>query len=246
MTQQNERTRNSSLREGIIPAMFVMISAARDNERSAGIATVDKDLNSGGVFTSALLQVLKETSDKDDTIQASWMQVMERVRTIVKEKGFSNQVPQLSSSIELNVEDLFSIVPALNSNNQKRRQRAILIGINYVGQPENQLTGCHNDALNVQKYLIAHQGFDARDMAVLMDDGQHALPTKANIEMAFELMTMQSDAGDVVFMHYSGHGKQYDDTDGAFTVFNLCLGDDLLTLLTPTWLVFCIWLWCRR
>jgi hypothetical protein len=255
MTQQNERTLTSSLREGIIPAMFVMISAARDNERSAGIATVDKDFslplspagNSGGVFTSALLQVLKETSDnKADTIQASWMQVMERLRAIVKEKGFSNQVPQLSSSIELNVEDPFTIVPELNSNNQKRRQRAILIGINYVGQPDIQLTGCHNDALNMQKYLIAHQGFDARDMAVLMDDGQHALPTKANIKMAFELMTMQSDAGDVVFMHYSGHGKQYDDTDGAFTVFNLCLGDDLLTLLTPTWLVFCIWLWCRR
>lgn len=230
------KTASSTLREGIvIPAMFVMISAARDNERSAAIATVDKEFSltlapvgtSGGVFTSALLQVLKE-SGENSRVEASWMQVMERLRTMVREKGFSNQVPQLSSSTELDIEDPFTIVPEVISSTaktknkkKKRRRRAILIGINYVGvgQQEIRLSGCHNDVMNMQKYLVAHQGFDVRDMAVLMDDGNHALPTKANIEMAFELMTMQSDPGDVVFIHYSGHGQQFRDKDGGCFCF---------------------------
>eukprot|EP00980_Cylindrotheca_fusiformis_P025431 scaffold13706_cov98-Cylindrotheca_fusiformis.AAC.1 len=226
---KSERTRSSSLREGKIPALFIMISAGRDDETSAAISTVDKDFSlplvpagsTGGVFTSAILQVLQESSQKNEEnrIQASWMEVMERLRAIVKEKGFSNQVPQLSSSIELNVEEPFTIVPENCSvlatfSRKKRRRRAILIGINYVGHPEHQLTACHNDVLNVQRYLITHQGFDIQDMAVMMDDGKHALPTKANIEMAFELMTMQSDPGDVVFIYYSGHGRQYEDLDG--------------------------------
>mmetsp|Transcript_38709 Transcript_38709/g.93586 ORF Transcript_38709/g.93586 Transcript_38709/m.93586 type:complete len:348 (-) Transcript_38709:204-1247(-) len=219
---------SSSLRDSIpISAMFVMISAARDNEKSAGIGTVDKEFSlptrpagkSGGVFTSALLQVLNETSE---ATEISWMQVMERLRAIIHEKGFKNQVPQLTSSIQINVRESCTMFPPKiivdddTGKKRQRRQRAILIGINYVDQPPAwRLTGCHNDLLNVKTYLMEHQGFDERDMAILMDDGgKHAPPTKANIEMAFELMTMHSAPGDVVFLHYSGHGQQYDDKDG--------------------------------
>ena len=41
-----------------------------------------------------------------------------------------------------------------------------------------------------------------------MDDGAHHLPTKKNIMTAFRLITEYSQAGDVVFVHYSGHGGQ--------------------------------------
>ena len=103
-----------SFREDFIQAMFVMISAGRDHERSAGVSTVPKDFSlpnspagtSGGVFTSALLQVMKEKDITNKNVtKVSWMQVMERLREIVREKGFTNQVPQLSSSTELNVND---------------------------------------------------------------------------------------------------------------------------------------------
>ncbi|CAJ1947743.1 unnamed protein product [Cylindrotheca closterium] len=225
---------SSTLRRDTTPisAMFVMISAAQDHEKSAGIRTVDKEFSfpatgkSGGVFTSALLQVLNEISKptaREETI--SWMQFMERLRTIIHEKGFKNQVPQLTCSVEMNVHEPFTIFPKFDDttkgdnkkkkNKQQRRQRAILIAINYVDQPPAwRLTGCHNDLKNVKSYLTEHHGFDERDMAILMDDGKHAPPTKANILMAFELMTMHSDPGDVVFLHYSGHGQQYEDKDG--------------------------------
>lgn len=199
-----------------------MISAARDHEKSAGIGRVDQEFSlpttpaggSGGVFTSAFLQVLNEIQKQHVETSISWMQVMERLREIIHSKGFHNQVPQLTSSIEMNVQEPFSMFP---KSEKKRRKRAILIGINYVDQPAAwRLTGCHNDLMNVKRYLLEHEGFDERDMAILMDDKKHAPPTKANIKMAMELMTMHSDPGDVVFLHYSGHGQQYDDNDGMY------------------------------
>jgi len=166
---------------------------------------------SGGVFTSALLQVLNE----NDTNEITWMQLMERLRSIIHQKGFQNQLPQLTSSIQLDVREPFSLFPDNSGTKNQRRQRAILIGINYVDQPDAwKLTSCHNDLYNVKNYLETHENFQEKDMAILMDDGEHAPPTKFNIEMALELMTLQSDPGDVVFLHYSGHGQQYDDKDG--------------------------------
>eukprot|EP00977_Amphora_coffeiformis_P028903 scaffold37799_cov176-Amphora_coffeaeformis.AAC.7 len=93
------------------------------------------------------------------------------------------------------------------------RRRAVLIGINYVGQ-QGQLSGCHNDVNNIKKYLIAAQGFKESEMLILMDDGRHHAPTRKNIEDAFRRITEYSNAGDVVFVHYSGHGGRVRDTSG--------------------------------
>ena len=47
-----------------------------------------------------------------------------------------------------------------------------------------------------------------------MDDGHHHAPTKQNIEQAFVRITQYSKAGDVVFVHYSGHGGRVRDYSG--------------------------------
>jgi hypothetical protein len=47
-----------------------------------------------------------------------------------------------------------------------------------------------------------------------MDDGQHHAPTRKNIEQAFVRITQYSQAGDVVFVHYSGHGGRVRDYSG--------------------------------
>jgi Caspase domain len=51
-------------------------------------------------------------------------------------------------------------------------------------------------------------------MLILMDDGHHHAPTKQNIEQAFVRITQYSKAGDVVFVHYSGHGGRVRDYSG--------------------------------
>jgi hypothetical protein len=61
---------------------------------------------------------------------------------------------------------------------------------------------------NIKRYLINHQGFQEKDMLIMMDDGSPGpLPTKKNIEDSFDRVAEFSHAGDVVFIHYSGHGE---------------------------------------
>jgi hypothetical protein len=67
---------------------------------------------------------------------------------------------------------------------------------------------------NIKRYLIDRQGFAENDMLVLMDDGSKNPPTKKNIEDAFARVVEYSNAGDVVFIHYSGHGGRVKDLDG--------------------------------
>ena len=86
--------------------------------------------------------------------------------------------------------------------------RAVMIGINYVGHDPGELRGCHNDVLNMKRYIQAVHGFEEDNIVVLMDDGQHTPPTKANILAAYKQVIADTQAGDAVFLHYSGHGTK--------------------------------------
>lgn len=120
-----------------------------------------------------------------------------------------DQIPQLTSSRMIDVQKSMYIVPPGSTG----RRRAILIGINYVGQ-KGELRGCHNDVKNIKNYLTAVHGFPESDMLVLMDDGRHHSPTRRNIEDAFHRIVQYSRDGDIVFIHFSGHGSRVVDVSG--------------------------------
>lgn len=193
-----------------IPATFVMISGSEDKQTSADVHNVGTfDLpktagRAGGACTSTLLKVLNENRGP-----MSWLDLLHKMRGVLMEKGF-DQIPQLSASRLLDANSRFEIVPA---DSTPKKKRAILIGINYVGQ-NGELNGCHNDVHNIKRYLIEQQGFQESDMLILMDDGQHNAPTRRNIMDAFTRITQYSEPGDVVFVHYSGHGGRVEDTSG--------------------------------
>jgi metacaspase-1 len=69
-------------------------------------------------------------------------------------------------------------------------------------------------SLYVCQYLERVHGFEEKNMIILMDDGKHHTPTRRNIEDAFRRIVEYSQAGDVVFIHYSGHGGRVRDTSG--------------------------------
>ena len=92
--------------------------------------------------------------------------------------------------------------------------RADMIGINYVGDNPGELSGCWNDVLNMNNYIMNVHGFYEKNIIILMDDGEHTMPTKENIINACRTIALQSEDVDAMFLHYFGHGTKLRDDDG--------------------------------
>lgn len=192
----------------IIKANVRMISGCMDTQTSADVSNVetfelpDPAGRSGGACTSALLKTLydEHTAPTNDL---TFAEVLDQMRTVLLEDRYE-QIPQLSSSHGIDVNTPFTVVGGEGT------KRALLIGINYVGQ-NGELSGCHNDALNIKEYLKDVHGYEEENFTYLMDDGEHDDPTYDNILAAFDDLVEKSAAGDSVFVHYSGHGGRLRD-----------------------------------
>ncbi len=99
-----------------------------------------------------------------------------------------------------------------------KRQRALLLGINYTLDPLAKLNGCCNDARNVAKYLTANCGFTNDQITIVVDEMPKNL-TKLTKEGITDLLyglcvSSWRDNLDFVYFHYSGHGTHIEDLDG--------------------------------
>ncbi|KAG7590701.1 Caspase-like domain superfamily [Arabidopsis suecica] len=87
-------------------------------------------------------------------------------------------------------------------------KRALLIGINYPGSAD-ELQGCVNDVRRMHKCLLDRFGFAEEDITVLIDtDKSYTQPTGKNIRQALSELIKPAKSGDVLFVHYSGHGTR--------------------------------------
>jgi len=181
-----------------------MISGCEDKQTSADVSNVhsfqlpDPAGRAGGACTSTLLRILyKDETIPEDTL--SFTQVLEKMREDLAEQGYT-QIPQLTANNPIDVEADFDLVPSTATGTR----RAVMIGINYIGDDPGELRGCHNDVLNMKKYIMEVHGFEEDNIVVLMDDGEHDPPTRDNILAAYEKVVADSEAGDAIFLHYSG------------------------------------------
>ncbi|KAH7440974.1 hypothetical protein KP509_03G018900 [Ceratopteris richardii] len=87
-------------------------------------------------------------------------------------------------------------------------KKAVLVGCNYPGT-KAELHGCVNDVVRMYQSLVQRFGFEEQDITVLIDtDERYLQPTGANIRKALNEMIANSEEGDVLFFHYSGHGTR--------------------------------------
>ena len=93
-------------------------------------------------------------------------------------------------------------------------KKALLIGINYYETPAAQLNGCINDAVNMRNMLIDAYGYESANITVLRDDTAANKPTAANILKQLTTIIAQSASLKEIWIHYSGHGSQINDTNG--------------------------------
>lgn len=89
-------------------------------------------------------------------------------------------------------------------------KRALLIGINKYQMDGADLRGCVNDVEDLAAALTEFYGFEKRDIATLLDGAA----TKKAILAGIKKLVRDSKKGDVVVLHYSGHGSNVpDDND---------------------------------
>ena len=89
-------------------------------------------------------------------------------------------------------------------------KKAVLIGINRYRIPGADLRGCVNDVKNMQSVLTRSYGFKGGDITVLSDFAA----TKKGIESAIRKLVQGGRKGDVLLVHFSGHGSNVPDNDG--------------------------------
>lgn len=91
---------------------------------------------------------------------------------------------------------------------------ALLIGINYLSDPYNKLSGCINDVKNVKEMLINKFNYKLENMVILTDDQDAThMPTKQNILDNITKIVANLRKNDVLYIHYSGHGGNVKSTD---------------------------------
>jgi len=189
-----------------------MISGCEDCQTSADVSNVnsfklpDPAGRAGGACTSTLLQVLYKDNETPAD-EYSFIEVLDKMRQILDDESYT-QKPQLTSSHPIDITHKFDLVPPSATGTR----RALLVGINYVGQ-EGQLSGCHNDVGNMVNYIKNVHEFEDDNITVLLDDDEHEAPTKENMLAAYKKIVQESSKGDAIFLHYSGHGTKIRDDD---------------------------------
>mmetsp|Transcript_54009 Transcript_54009/g.60323 ORF Transcript_54009/g.60323 Transcript_54009/m.60323 type:complete len:598 (-) Transcript_54009:227-2020(-) len=147
----------------------------------------------------------KNNCSKEEAQHLTYVDVIDKLRSSIKNSGH-DQKPQLTSLTLIDINTEFKLVP----DNFKGKRRAVMVGISYDGG----LIGCHNDVINMKKYLIERCDFKEYYVDVLMDDGVHTLPTKSNIMNALLRVVNDCNDGDAVFFFFSGHGTEIVDENG--------------------------------
>ena len=86
---------------------------------------------------------------------------------------------------------------------------ALLIGINYKGIEDSELTGCIDDVIRMRDMLINELGYQSQNITILRDDtdNRDLYPTRNNIMRKMEEFVTDKTVDDDLWFHYSGHGS---------------------------------------
>jgi metacaspase-1 len=148
-----KRFEEQAAASNVLPGTVMMISGCEDHQTSADVSNLasfqlpDPAGRAGGACTATLLKVCyADEHRREDNL--SFTEVLMEMRDHLQSQGYE-QIPQLTSSKPIDVNATFDLVPPEATGTR----RALLIGINYIGHESGVLSGCHNDVLNMVKYI---------------------------------------------------------------------------------------------
>jgi hypothetical protein len=89
-------------------------------------------------------------------------------------------------------------------------KKALLTGINRYRIPGADLRGCVNDVKNLKAVLMQYYGFAEKDIRLVTDYDA----TKKTMQTEITNLLSKAKRGDVLVLHYSGHGSNVPDKNG--------------------------------
>jgi metacaspase-1 len=89
-------------------------------------------------------------------------------------------------------------------------RKALLIGVNRYQIPGADLRGCVNDVKNMEAALVELCAFRPADVETLTDLDA----TKKAMQAGIKTLVKDGRKGDVLLLHYSGHGSNVPDDNG--------------------------------
>jgi hypothetical protein len=143
----------------------------------------------------------------------TWADLLRKMKAEIAEIEYA-QAPTITSTRKFDLNAKFSLIPD-EFDETKNKKRSLLIGCNYGSIHGAELKASHDDIRSVKDYIVNVHGFPEQRglMTVLLDDGEHKHPTHLNITEAFKALSEQSQPGDAVFVHFSGHGGRILDEE---------------------------------
>lgn len=214
-----------------IPGLVYALSVIDDeeNDSTPGIISHVEDYElpdhfvrrreaGGGVTTQALLKVLESMKSEDGSRRKkiTWADALDIMHEEIEDEGRRRYLPTLSTSRPINVrEERIRLV----STSKRGTKRALLIAAHYQDEADEDvwLASCHADLRRMRHHLIHVEGFEKKNLLILMDDDRHVEPTKFLILDALEKLCRISKPGDSIFLYFSGHGgtlineQEYDE-----------------------------------
>ena len=117
--------------------------------------------------------------------------------------------PAPTAAVRSDIDELPNVKPV------RRKAHAVVIGIELYRQQLPQADFAASDARLTAKYLIDVLGYPAENVVTLTNDGA----TRGDIEKYVERwLPNRVEAGDSVFVYYSGHGSPNPTTGDAYLV----------------------------
>jgi hypothetical protein len=111
-------------------------------------------------------------------------------------------------------------------------KKALLIGIQYTDISGVTLRGCVNDIVNMRNMLIDAYDYEPQNIVMLRDDdpAKFPSPTLNNIFDHIIGLVLESANLEEIWLHYSGHGSQLQNTDCSLNQQNY---EKMIDVLVP-------------
>eukprot|EP00546_Thalassionema_frauenfeldii_P003065 CAMPEP_0178933080 /NCGR_PEP_ID=MMETSP0786-20121207/23044_1 /TAXON_ID=186022 /ORGANISM="Thalassionema frauenfeldii, Strain CCMP 1798" /LENGTH=561 /DNA_ID=CAMNT_0020610583 /DNA_START=337 /DNA_END=2022 /DNA_ORIENTATION=+ len=143
----------------------------------------------------------------------TWADLLRKMKAEIHEIEYA-QAPTISTSRKFDLNTPFTLIPD-DFDESTGEKRSLLIGCNYSNIHGAELKASHDDIRSMKDYIINVHGFPEKKglMTVLLDDSEHKHPTHMNITESLKALSEQSQPGDAVFVHFSGHGGRVLDDE---------------------------------